>query len=247
VALVQQGHSLQDVADLHRTGFLDPVVRVPVPAGAPAWEVREVLVRPGEKIEAGAVLVLLADPRRVALEVEAPGADAALVEKAIRDGATLEARPLVEGAGPVLRGVRLAAFRPAGEGAASTRAYAVVENEEILRSMGDGPRMAAWRLRAGMRYVLRFPVRAFPESFVLPREAVATEGSERVVFLRSGQGFRRQPVHVVHEEREAAVIADDGALFPGDPVVVSGAFALSLALRASDPASTPKGHAHGPT
>ena len=76
------------------------------------------------------------------------------------------------------------------------------------------------------------PARVYRGVFVFPREALVREGPERLVFLSSGGSYRRQPVRLLHEDREAIVVADDGAVFPGDPVVTSGAFALSLALRA---------------
>jgi hypothetical protein len=246
VALVQAGHSLADIRDLHAAGFLDPEVRIPAPGGAPAWEVREVRVKPGEMVEPGTVLAVLANPERVALEIAPPGVDIALVDRALRSRTPLEARPLLEGEAPPLEGIRLEAFRGREGTESGPRAFAVVRNEAVLHEADgkQGPRRT-WALRPGMRYMVRLPVRSIPDAFVLPRRAVVKDGLERVVFLRSGDGFRRQPVRIVHEDREAAVAADDGSLFPGDPVVVTGAFSIALALRAEG-AETGE-HKHGAT
>jgi multidrug efflux pump subunit AcrA (membrane-fusion protein) len=232
VALIQQGHSLPDTVDLYRTGFLDAVVRVRAPEGAAAWEIRSIDVKPGEVIESGARLALLANPERILLELESAGADTALVERALREGTVLQARPLIEGVGPALNDVRLSAFRNAGHAEGAPRAYAVVDNVS-LTAEGTGARFyRVWRIREGMRYMVRLPVKSFPGAFPVPKGAVVQEGAERVVYLRSGDGFKSQPVHVLHEDFETAVVADDGTLFPGDPVVLTGAFPLSLALKA---------------
>ncbi|MHC4777975.1 MAG: efflux RND transporter periplasmic adaptor subunit [Planctomycetota bacterium] len=235
VALIQGGHSLSDAVDLYRTGSLDATIEVRAPDGAGAWEIRSVAVREGEMVQTGARLGLLANPERVLFELEAGGADMALVERALLEGAVLEARPLIEGVGPQLDSIRLVAFRSEGEAHGEPRAYAVVENIEVsMEGEGGRRRFRSWRLREGMRYMVRLPVKSLPGVFALPRGAVIRDGAEKVVFLRSGESFKSQPVHVVHEDFELAVVADDGAIFPGDPVVLSGAFPLHLALRAAE-------------
>ncbi|MHC4597429.1 MAG: efflux RND transporter periplasmic adaptor subunit [Planctomycetota bacterium] len=246
VALIQQGHSLEDVVDLYRTGSLDQTVEVRAPEGAAAWEIRSVAVKEGEMVDTGARLCLLANPEHVILELEAAGADTALVEKALLDGSTLDARPLIEGVSPLLSNFRLSAYRGEGDPHAAPRAYAVVKNDTVSLHGEAGSRsFRIWRLREGMRYMVRVPVKALQGVFPLPKGAVVQEGPERIVFLRSGDGFKSQPVNVVHEDFKTAVVADDGTLFEGDPVVLTGAFPLCLALRASG-AETGE-HKHGAT
>jgi hypothetical protein len=64
--------------------------------------------------------------------------------------------------------------------------------------------------------------------------------------VADGDTFRAQPVHVEYEDDEVAVIANDGSIFPGDPVATSGAFALGLALEAGPAGADPHaGHDHG--
>jgi hypothetical protein len=247
-ALLQDGYSIEDVLEMSRSGALDPVMRVRAPVGAPVWEVRDVRVKPGEKVEAGTALVSLVDNRRVALELEAS------VEHALKAGTLLEGRPLSAGAGPVLKAVRLTAYASADADPEhrAPRAYAMVENGLIRPPAVDGmPPTGTWQLRPGMRYRVLVPAQVHRNVFAVPRAALVTEGPEKVLLLRSGKGFRRQPVRLLHEDRETVVLEDDGAVFPGDPVVVSGAFALSLALRAEATggagASKASNGKHGPT
>jgi hypothetical protein len=54
------------------------------------------------------------------------------------------------------------------------------------------------------------------------------------------------PVRVEHLDASVAVVANDGAIFEGDGIVLKGAYALSLALQAgSGGAVDPHaGHSH---
>jgi hypothetical protein len=250
-ALMQEGHSLEDVMEMVRSGALDPVIRVTAPQGAPLWEIRELKVKQGEKVEAGGVLAVLVDNRRVSLELEANGEDAAVVEDALRNGVEMEGRPLVAKAGPTLKKIKLRAYNMpcAADAAREPRAYAIIENERLELPESNGtPPTGAWHLREGMRYRVLVPTSLHRSVFVLPREAVVAEGAEKVVFLESGTSYRRQSVRLLHEDRESVVVADDGAIFSGDPVVTSGAFALSLALRAEATGGASGAHdKHGPT
>jgi hypothetical protein len=80
---------------------------------------------------------------------------------------------------------------------------------------------------------------------VLPFDAVTRRGPDKVVFLSDGTHFRPQVVHVEYEDDEVVVIADDGSIFEGDPVVTHGAFALGLAVNTGgDKVDPHAGHAH---
>ena len=103
----------------------------------------------------------------------------------------------------------------------------------------------SWQLRVGLRYLVQVPVQQLPRRFVLPTDAVATQGADRVVFIEDGDTFNAQPVHVEYADDEVVVIADDGSLYDGDRVVLSGAFALGLALgRGSEKVDPHAGHNH---
>ena len=70
------------------------------------------------------------------------------------------------------------------------------------------------------------------------------DGPTRVVFLRSGPGFRRVEVELLHRDHRAAVLPADTGIFPGNPVVTRGAFALELALDRAGGGDGGHGHAH---
>jgi len=81
---------------------------------------------------------------------------------------------------------------------------------------------------------------------MLPTGAVAQDGVENYVFRVNGDHLDRQVVHVEHRDPQSVVIANDGALFPGDTIAMTAAQQLQLALKnksggAIDPHA---GHTH---
>jgi hypothetical protein len=90
------------------------------------------------------------------------------------------------------------------------------------------------------------PVERLEERFVLPASAVVLRGSDMIVLLEDGDTFRPVPVRVEHLDSRVAVVANDGAIFEGDRVVLRGAYALSLALQAGagGDADAHAGHSH---
>jgi hypothetical protein len=104
----------------------------------------------------------------------------------------------------------------------------VIESDNELE---DGRRFVSWRFRPGQRLQLQIPVETLPNRIVLPAGAIAQEGAETFVFTPNGDHFDRRAVHVEHKDQRTVVIANDGALFPGTGVVVSGAQQLQLQLK----------------
>ncbi len=235
--LLLQGTPLETVALLARIGALEPHLVVRAPTGhAPDYDVHEVTVRVGQAVKDGDEIVELYDARSMWLKVTPVGSEIAAVVAAIENDVLGAAEPLIEGAGPRLEGVDVQNLHThKGEGEI---AYAIIENTPLP---GSGPR--TWRLRPGTRYALRLPTTKLEKRWVLPVGAVTEDGAELVVFVQDGASYRAVPVHIEDRTAQQVVIANDGSLFPGDPVVVRGAFALGLALQKGKGGDT-GGHGH---
>jgi len=95
----------------------------------------------------------------------------------------------------------------------------------------DGHRFLTWRFKSGQRMQLRVPIEQWSDRIVLPVEAVAREGAETFVFLENGDHFDRRPVHVEYQDQLWVVIANDGSLFSGDTVALTGAHQMQVALK----------------
>ena len=78
---------------------------------------------------------------------------------------------------------------------------------------------------------LRVPVEQWPNRIVLPVDAVAKEGVEFYVFQQNGDHFDRVTVQVEYQDQFWVVVANDGSVFPGDTVAMSGAHQLQMALK----------------
>ena len=242
-SLLLEGNTAAKVKILAEAGALDPIMVLRAPAGAPDWDLSEVHVLPGQRVDAGSSVVLLHDARRMWLSLEPVGGELALVASACEEGAALTARPLITGTGPDLDGLRIHRLDTrAGETRRGAVAFIVAANEAFA---GAQPDTRSWKLRIGLRYLVLLPREVLENRIVLPAGAVTDLGQERVVFVRDGTSFRAQPVHVEYEDDEVVVLANDGSLFPGDPVVRTGAFALGLALQSGDTFDPHAGHDHG--
>lgn len=109
----------------------------------------------------------------------------------------------------------------------------------------DGQRTVEWKYLPGQRLQLAVPVEHWSNQMVVPAAAVTRDGADWLVFRRNGRLFERVPVHVLHSDSLAAVIADDGSLFPGDVIAGKSAAQILMALRSQTaPIDPHAGHSH---
>lgn len=241
--LLQRGHSLTDIRDRYALGAFDARVVIRAPAASPDWDVDAILVKPGEHVEAGHVLLTLKDPRHLWLRARPAGSEVASVLHALEAKASMRAEPLVKGAAPPIDGVTFTQVRY--EVTDRAVAYAVIENAPLRTASAEGaPRFRTWRHGEGQRYVLRAPTETLNNVYVFPAGAVTDRGPDKVVFLKSGDSFLAVKVEVLHRDHESVVIAGTANIFPGNPVVVGGAFPLGLALEAGQSGGGDGGHGH---
>jgi multidrug efflux pump subunit AcrA (membrane-fusion protein) len=242
--LVQQGTTPAALVDLAERGGLDPVVRVRAPSGGPSdWDVAELNVRPGARVEAGSPLAVLRDESVVALRLAPAPSDLPLLERALAEDVPLTAEPLRSEGGSPVTGVKLALLTGRGEDGLPG-ALARVENRALVdREVPGLGRARTWVLRPGLAFVVRVPGERRAGRYVLPADAIAYRGAEAVVLLERGSGFEPVPVRLEHHDARHAVVAADGALFAGDRIVLRGAPALAMALLASAGGGG-HGHAH---
>jgi hypothetical protein len=242
--LLQRGHDLEYLETLCAAGALDPLVKVRAPETAPDWDVCDLLAKPGDTVSVKDPLVVLEDPRRLYLRAEPTESEIGVVTRAMEKGSIMEAHPLVPGSAPVLDELKIQ--RIYGDEQGGTMAMLAVSNSVACSRDGeDGAVYRTWRIREGQRYELRVPIEVFDKVFVFPAGAVIEEGAERFVLQKCGDGFTPIQVEVLYRDHEVAVLPSSSDIFPGNPIVTSGAFALSLALQSSESDDAGHhGHAH---
>jgi hypothetical protein len=191
-------------------------------------------------------LLTLLNPRQMYLKTEPVGGEVADLLRAISEAAKCKARPLIAGSGPELEGLTIA-FITGDDRSGASVAYADVKNQPLsIKGSGTGKRRS-WLLRSGLMYVLRIPVKQQDNVYVLPSDAVTDDGPRKIVFLQDGDTFRPVEVEIGYQDHEVAVIPinEHTEMFPGDPVVLHGAFALGLALSSGGDKLDPHaGHKH---
>lgn len=254
-ALRLHGLSEEQIAGILENGKLvaELTVRAPTPTGAAADEVMlqitDLRVTQGQNVTAGDTLAVLANHAELFIEGNAFESDLPSITRASDEGWPISAK--VEGESESVRRIEdLQMLYVASKVDPESRTlhfYLRLPNEKQRdATTPDGRRFIGWRFRPGQRVQIQIPVERWEDRIVLPLAAVAQDGVETYVFTPNGDHFDRRPVHVEYQDTDWAVIANDGSIFPGTPVAISGAQQLQIALKnqaggAIDPHA---GHTH---
>ena len=95
-------------------------------------------------------------------------------------------------------------------------------------------------LRSEMWVDLAIVLRQVKEALVIPRRGVVVQGPMHFVFVQNGDQYEKQDILPGVQDDQYVEVKD--GLYPGDVVVVEGAYSLTH-LRGSAPASPPNdGH-----
>lgn len=203
-------------------------------ANTKPFTVRELHVRLGQYVDAGAPLCQLMDYSMLFVEGRAFEQDADDLLTAARE--KWEIKAVEENHSDQIEYVKeLTIAYIDSEVEPLSRAlhfYVRLPNEVVHETVSpEGHRFLTWRYKPGQRMQLAVPVERWDRRIVLPIDAVAKQGVEYYVFQQNGDHFDRTPVQVEHQDQFSVVIANDGSLFPGDMVATNGASQLQMALK----------------
>jgi multidrug efflux pump subunit AcrA (membrane-fusion protein) len=214
----------------------------------PFFHIQSLIAQVGQQVTAGDTLAVLADHCELYIEGTAFEEDGEALRKALENQTPLSADILIGTEREQALG-GLTMLYVANQVDRESRAlhfYIRLMNEVVLDLEDGSHRFVQWRFKPGQRVELSVPVEQWTERFVLPSDAVVTEGAESYVYRQSDDHFDRVPVHVEHRDKKFAVVADDGAVSPGDVVAAHGAFQIHLALKnqAGGGVDPHAGHSH---
>lgn len=242
-ALLLHGLSEQQVATILKTRQLlqSIIVRAPEHVHGEGgctqghlYHVQQLPVKPGQQVEAGEVLCVLADHCELLIEARAFEDDAAGLREAARQGQAISAHLMDKSEqGGEVTGLKLLYLADTIDPETRAfKAYLQLPNEVALdQTDPGGQRFIEWRFKPGQRMELRIPVESWEDRIVLPVDAAVIEGAEAFVYRRNGDHFDRTSVHVEHRDQHFVVIANDGSIFPGDIIATTGAFQIHQALK----------------
>ena len=200
------------------------------------YEMEELKVILGEMVQAGAPLCVLADHYHLQIEGKVFASEAGLIHAAAKEGTALEAEftgEAVKGWAPFETKMTIANVANKVDPNHQTLSFFVPLANQFQEYQREGKTFRLWRFRPGQRVQLRIPAEAFTDVFVLPAEAVVREGAETFVFRVNGPYCERKSVHVVYEDRQVALVANDGSILAGlDVLALNAAVQINWALKA---------------
>ncbi|MEX0643572.1 MAG: efflux RND transporter periplasmic adaptor subunit [Pirellulales bacterium] len=241
-ALLLHGLSAEQVTAIERDRKLLQGLTVYAPtsdeelanASPPAWQIQELKTSLGQHVEAGDTLAVLTDYRTLFIQGTAFEQDTREIQEAVAAGATVTAL-IDSGDSKPERIDSLKLVYTSGRVDPNSRTFHFFVSlpNHLLRDAtnADGHRFVDWQFKPGQRVQLRVPVETWKDRLVLPVAAVAREGAESYVFQASGNSFQRRPVHEEYRDQLSVVIANDGSIFAGDFVALSGAQQLQIAVK----------------
>ncbi len=195
--------------------------------------VTELVARRGQSVTAGDELAQLSDFSQILIEGHAFQRDARTLRRAADTGADLEAVMQSTGEGPEIVGGLKVIYIGTEVGIQSRTLpfYVSLPNKVERAEERDGKRYISWQYKPGQRLTVRLPVSRIDNAIVVPKDAVAEEGSERYLFVENGDHFDRISVAVIARDSVSVAIANDGQVWPGQFIAVSGAHQLQMALK----------------
>jgi biotin carboxyl carrier protein len=177
-----------------------------------AYEVQQLKVEVGQQVEAGQSLCLLSNHQFLGIEGRAFRDETPLLERSLQNGWPVGVDFQESAAAdwpPITQSFVIS--RVANTIDAATRTFAfVLPLENQCKTVRGEHRL--WRFRPGQKVWLEVRVEQLDNVFVLPKEAVVWEGPEAFVFTQNVNTFERKGVHVLHQDRDQVVLANDGSL-----------------------------------
>ena len=243
-SLLQQGHSLTDIDNLHQLGALESIIKIKAPINKNSWDLKKINIKPGQVVARGDTLFTLTDPSKMMMTAKPSGSEFKLINKAVQNQYSIEATPLIKGSSVDLSNLKISKI--IGQEQGSALVLLPSPNTVLSEHSVDGTKYRNWNLRKGMKYKLKVPVQVLEDVIVLPAKAVIDHGSDKVVFVRENDEFIRRKVIIIYQNNDVAVIGEGSELLPEESMVIAGAFALELALIAGTPQAVDPhaGHNH---
>ncbi len=170
-------------------------------AATQAGVVTEIKVKPGQRVDSTMPLLHLAQTGTLWLEIQVPVAEA---------GSWAPGTPLkVQGRGITAQVLSSSAVVASGS------------QTVVMRAVVQG---TSGQVRAGEQLSVELPIASTPGGWDLPLAAVAHDGNQAFVFVRTTDGFEARPVKVSASAGQRVRV--EGQLKAGEQVATSGVVAL---------------------
>jgi cobalt-zinc-cadmium efflux system membrane fusion protein len=200
-----------------------------------AFEVHELNAELGQQVQAGQLLITLANHSSLYLEGHAFKREAPYLENAAQNGWKISvefAEDEPEHWPALEQSFEIRHLSNSIDEESRTFDFFIPLANQSRSYEKNGETFIVWRFRPGQRLRLHVPVEELSNVLVLPSAAIVREGPEAYVFQQNGDLFNRIPVQVLHEDRLNIVIANDGSITPGLYLAQRAAASLNRVLKA---------------
>jgi biotin carboxyl carrier protein len=259
IALVTEGQFISSIevsappARSHETvidGLVNPDVQT---AGYKtkndiAYELHALGVELGQTVQAGDLLANLANHQSLYVVGHAFKREAGLLEKATQNKTPLriaftedssELWPINE------QQFRIRHLANTIDAATRTFDFFVPLINQSRSYQQDGKTFLVWRFRPGQRTRIEVPIEKLANVFVLPAEAVVREGPNAYAYQQNGDLFKQLSVHIVYEDRDHVILANDQSITSGTYLAQNAAASLRRVLKAQSASGEQPGlHVH---
>ncbi len=213
-----------------------------------AYELHALGVELGQTVQAGDLLANLANHQSLYVVGHAFKREAGLLEKATQNKAPLriefaedssELWPTHE------QQFQIRHLANTIDAATRTFDFFVPLLNQSRSYQQDGKTFLVWRFRPGQRTRIEVPVEKYTNVFVLPTEAVVREGPNAYVYQQNGDLFNQLSVHIVYEDRDHVILANDRSITSGTFLAQNAAASLRRVLKAQSASGEQPGlHVH---
>ena len=198
------------------------------------FELETLMIEQGQHVQVGKPLCKLGDHTSLYIEGRAFEREAQLLTNAVTQSWPVAAAFESGSEKPeIIRDLHIVYLANAVDKESRAFPFYVELPNEIARDArtSEGHRFLSWKYKPGQRVQLLVPVEQWPNRLVVPADAVVQDGAETYVFQRNGDLFERRTVHVEYQDQRSAVLANDGSVYAGEHIVVTGAYQLHLAIK----------------
>jgi biotin carboxyl carrier protein len=213
----------------------------------PSFEVQELKVELGQQVQAGQTLCLLSNHQALYIEGRAFRQETPLLERTAREGWPVQVEFMEEEPDRWPSLDQTFTIRHLGntiDAASRTFAFYLPLVNQSISIRKDDRTLILWRFRPGQKVRLLVRVEKLENVFVLPADAVVRQGPNAYVFRQNGDLFDRKPVHVVFQDRQHVVIANDGSVPAGLFIAHNAAAQINRVLQSGNEGLPPGFHMH---
>lgn len=219
-----QPHNGTTVVDMSQSTDPGPVI----------YEVKKILVKPGDQVNPGQTLGVLSNHQTLFIEAHAFPSETDLIENSIKEKTPVYAEILDqpgEQSTWIKEPLRILYMDHDVDDDNQTLSFYVPIQNISQSYTRDGVPYRVWKYRSGQKVFLHIPVAEYKNVFVLPKDAVVTDGAESYVFRSNGKQLVLKPIQIVYQDRHNVVIANDGSIFEGNEIAHHGAAQIYRALK----------------